>query len=129
MQQHLNTNKTKGQSSMSSINVVLENEEGVVVASYTIKRLNVKSAIRRQSMFDLIDEKDKNIRNQMFSAASVACTLHDENGNLIYPEDKYPKLEAVDAIFDMDYEVYTAIASAHIEINPVKTLATKKKKS
>lgn len=112
-----------------SANVILENSDGEVVANFIMKRLNVKAAIRRQSMFELIDEENETIRGQTFSAASVACSLCDENGDLVYPEDKYPALTAVDAIFDMDYEVYNAIAQAHNEINPVTSLAAKKKKS
>lgn len=113
----------------TSANIVLVNEEGETVANFIMKRLNVKSAIRRQGMFELIKEDDETIRGQIFSAASVACSLHDEKGELVYPQDKYPDLSAVDAIFEMDYEIYSAIAKAHNEVNPVTSLSAKKKKS
>ena len=112
-----------------SVNIILEDSSGKTVASFIMKRLNVKAAIRRQSMFELIDEENETLRGQMFSAASVACSLCDEKGDLIYPEDKYPELTAIDAIFDMDYEVYNAIANAHKQVNPVTSLSAKKKKS
>ena len=113
----------------AGIKIILEDAKGKLVADFLMKRLNVKAAIRRQGMFELIDEENETLRGQMFSAASVACSLHDGKGNLIYPEDKYPKLTAVDAIFDMDYEVYNAIADAHNKVNPVTSLSAKKKKS
>ena len=51
--------------------VILVNEDDKEVANYTIKRLNVMAAMRRQKMFSLIDEEDEIVRGQLFTAESL----------------------------------------------------------
>lgn len=114
---------------MQSAKIQLVNEEGKEVANYTINRLNVRDALRRQRMFSLIKEEDEVMRGQLFAASSIACSLCDKKGNLVYPEKDYPELTAVDALMDMDFEVYNAIANAVMEVNPPTSLKAKKKKS
>ena len=100
------------------------------IGKYIVKRLNVRSAIRRESMFGDITETEMTIRGQMFACASLACVLCDDKGNLIYPEESFPKLTAVDELFEYDYEVYLALSQAYLEVNPIApTLSAKKKKS
>ena len=110
--------------------VILVNEDDKEVANYTIKRLNVMAAMRRQKMFSLIDEEDEIVRGQLFTAASLSCSLCDKDGNPTYPEKEYPEFTAVEHMLEnMDFEIYQALASACMEVNPAVSLKAKKKKS
>jgi hypothetical protein len=113
-----------------SAKVVLVNNKDEEVASFIVKRLTVGAAMRRQRMFAQIDEEDEAIRGQLFSASSLACALHDKDGKLVYPEKDYPDMLAVNHMLEnMDFEIYQAVASACMEINPATSLKAKKKKS
>lgn len=120
-------------------NVVLVDVNDKEVASFIVKRLNVLAAMRRQSLFMLIndsksdengDDEDGIMRGQLYSAASLVCSLCDKDGNLVYTQKEYPKLTAIDHMLEtMDFEVYQALAAACMEINPPTSLKAKKKKS
>jgi len=115
---------------LTEIIVELVDDKDKKIASYKVKRLNVRSAIRRENMFMNIQETEMSIRGQMFACASLACTLYDENDKLVFPEKDYPENTAIDELFDYDYEVYLALSKAYLEVNPVApTLSAKKKKS
>ena len=115
---------------LNQVNVNLVDSKDKKIASYIVKRLNVRSAIRRENMFMNIQETEMSIRGQMFACASLACTLYDEKDKLVFPEKDYPENTAIDELFDYDYEVYLALSKAYLEVNPVApTLSAKKKKS
>jgi hypothetical protein len=115
---------------LTEIIVELVDDKDKKIASYKVKRLNVRTAIRRENMFMNIHETEMSIRGQMFACASLACVLHDEDGKPVFPEKDYPENTAIDELFDYDYEVYLALSKAYLEVNPVApTLSAKKKKS
>lgn len=113
-----------------SVPVIIENDDGKVVAKYFIKKRTVAISLRQSSMLDLLDTKDEKLKGYYFQLIALACTLCDKDGNILYPEKDYPELSVFDEFDDIDLEIFKILSKAYLEVNPNEpTLSAKKKKS
>lgn len=100
-----------------------------VIATYLISKVTIGENARRLRLLQPIIEDeslDEFMKNTRLTCASLACSLYDKDGELVYPGD-----DAVDKMLeDLDFEVFDILCAEYSEINPLqKSLKAKKKKS
>ena len=117
---------------MKQVNVKINNAEGKLVKEFNIKRLTIKSNAKRLKFnSDILKlELDDYAKNNLFTCAALAITLHDKKGDCIYDE-----IESITEIEDkmeedLGLEIFDILCKAYQDINPLEpTLKAKKKKS
>ena len=101
-----------------------------VVATYHIAVASIRANARRLKLiapFIEDDEMDNFLKNSMFNCAALACTLCDEKGELLYPNDD----TAIDEVMEeISLEVFNILCTESVKVNPpTQSLKAKKKKS
>ena len=111
---------------MNNVKVDIVDDNKEVVFSCVIHKLTVALDARRLDLTGEILSRDvsDSTKGQLMSCAAFAASFHNEDGELMYPED-----DAADVIYNtMDARVYGKLCSAYLEVNPLETTLDAKKK-